>query len=968
MADISTITASNGTTYNIKDASIAKMWTSTNNTLENKDVIKQYISSRGENLVTNGTALLGNNYNFSSFTFDGSDSYYAGGCFSKTNSTGQVLPFDEYIPVDVGKTYEYSYYIKTNNTSAKYYDTISSYDIDKNIINPYHVLFYANTTTTLARDLNDGDTKVYLSGNLSNFFVGTADANGGGLIFWNYTNSKGYTYPAETYSRNVYTGLYAKDGSGFDTTNNIITLSSAWNKGPISAGTAVSQEKSGGTYIYLNSNYSLPNTEWNYKTGKIGGGTASNNNNDKVRNGVLLFKEGTAFLKLGIYLNSSPSISNVTSKISTISFGISIPDVNAPLKVYTSVTGTAAVTSSPYYCARYDVTDPSITKYTNGMMVSIRVPVAGNGSYGTALQINSLGYKPIVYNVNTMISTRYGVGSQITAVYNSTQTGSLYLNSSSATTVTGCWQVNDYDSNDVNYQSRVYYGTPKVNSATPFSVYMYMILLPMMDGTVVPISNGNDQRTTYTKTINTTNAFNPFGRFYYNYSTNTYAAGAAIGTGVLYDMAAGTTDIRYSLNINASGTAGTTSLTANQPIYLKAKYNYNLRTAVLVPNSASSNYLERSSIVQTLPSTNPDTALTADETYIYIFLGYAYDKYRYGFQIEHPVYNWDAVNNCIQVFDGNRPEAVVFVSQSSTFSEIYNIKQKGKIPIYKDADGFAFPEQVEDSSPSAFTFTKATDAGVIKWYKVDTADAWTSGTKDTKELFECTYGTTTYAEITQALTNGKMPVVKNPNTDALAWYSGIASSRHVFRTFSDNYQGVIYRVDTSNVWSAPTYNFEATGNKVTSLSSSSTDTQYPSAKCVYDAIQSAGGHSTTYYAQNQSVSTGNNVTVTAPNYYAYGQYFVDITGYIYSTSRTTRVYLKPTNSSMDIFYGEIVDCDLDGGLYDQFFVILEKVSSTSYTYRCVESGQEYSFLDLMKKATTYRSNSGHTLTNFGVIL
>lgn len=30
--------------------------------------------------------------------------------------------------------------------------------------------------------------------------------------------------------------------------------------------------------------------------------------------------------------------------------------------------------------------------------------------------------------------------------------------------------------------------------------------------------------------------------------------------------------------------------------------------------------------------------------------------------------------------------------------------------------------------------------------------------------------------------------------------------------------------------------FESTGNKVTTLSSASTDTQYPSAKCVYDSI------------------------------------------------------------------------------------------------------------------------------------
>ncbi len=33
--------------------------------------------------------------------------------------------------------------------------------------------------------------------------------------------------------------------------------------------------------------------------------------------------------------------------------------------------------------------------------------------------------------------------------------------------------------------------------------------------------------------------------------------------------------------------------------------------------------------------------------------------------------------------------------------------------------------------------------------------------------------------------------------------------------------------------------FEKTSNKVTSLSSNSTDTQYPSAKCVYDLIGDA---------------------------------------------------------------------------------------------------------------------------------
>ena len=39
---------------------------------------------------------------------------------------------------------------------------------------------------------------------------------------------------------------------------------------------------------------------------------------------------------------------------------------------------------------------------------------------------------------------------------------------------------------------------------------------------------------------------------------------------------------------------------------------------------------------------------------------------------------------------------------------------------------------------------------------------------------------------------------------------------------------------------------EVKSNKVTSISSSSTDTQYPSAKAVYDAIQGSGAQSVSY--------------------------------------------------------------------------------------------------------------------------
>ena len=95
------------------------------------------------------------------------------------------------------------------------------WDIDKKIISGRYVMYRRNTTTTLLSDLNNGDTVVHLAGN-SNWENTTSDAQRG-FIFWNYTDSTGHTYPAETYSRNAWSGLYDSTGIsvGMDTGGNI---------------------------------------------------------------------------------------------------------------------------------------------------------------------------------------------------------------------------------------------------------------------------------------------------------------------------------------------------------------------------------------------------------------------------------------------------------------------------------------------------------------------------------------------------------------------------------------------------------------------------------------------------------------------------------------------------------------------------------------------------------------------------
>ena len=85
------------------------------------------------------------------------------------------------------------------------------------------------------------------------------------FLFWNYTNSFGYTYPAETYSRNRYGNLWTD--ANLNKTNNTITLTKAWTGDTYPAGTQVSQGDSGATYKYVALNGSVIPTQWTHYKG-----------------------------------------------------------------------------------------------------------------------------------------------------------------------------------------------------------------------------------------------------------------------------------------------------------------------------------------------------------------------------------------------------------------------------------------------------------------------------------------------------------------------------------------------------------------------------------------------------------------------------------------------------------------------------------------------------------------------------
>lgn len=283
---------------------------------------KEYIASRGENLVTNGTGLLNSNYNFNGFTFDPTEAYGAAGSFKDSLTSTRFS--DEYMPVDISKRYKMSFWakqVKGNPTKdlTRHYSFLDMYDVDKKSISREMVWPFANTTTTLAQDLKIGDTVVYLT-NAANYNNAAGSATHfRKFMFWGYKNSFGYEYPVGTYTR-YYSAYNTWADGAVNYVSNTITLNAPWSyanpntpDGKWPAGTYVSNGTSGGyTYKGL-SNTQVPEI-WTEYTGLF---VPSD------------FRPGTAYIRLG-WLNhyaagqTTGTVDNNTIYYSNISFGFDL--------------------------------------------------------------------------------------------------------------------------------------------------------------------------------------------------------------------------------------------------------------------------------------------------------------------------------------------------------------------------------------------------------------------------------------------------------------------------------------------------------------------------------------------------------------------------------------------------------------------------------------------------------------------
>lgn len=192
--------------------------------------------SRGSNLVTNGNATLGNNYNFSMLTYDGNQAPVGSAGSFKADDYVSFIS-DEFVSVDITKRVILSLYhkfiaIDTMNTPELLLPSLAFYDVDKNLILAANVIYRDGSTTTLAQDLHTGDTEVVLT-DASGWGVNNNYANDA-IMVWNYINSYGYQYPPEVYTRRYIRSFNAING-------NTLTLANPYTGSTIEAGTAVSQ-------------------------------------------------------------------------------------------------------------------------------------------------------------------------------------------------------------------------------------------------------------------------------------------------------------------------------------------------------------------------------------------------------------------------------------------------------------------------------------------------------------------------------------------------------------------------------------------------------------------------------------------------------------------------------------------------------------------------------------------------------
>lgn len=228
--------------------------------------------------------------------------------------------------------YRYSAMFKYEkvNTESNFYAGMEMFDVDGHIINNDHAYHYGNTVTTLAQDLKQGDTKVFLTS--LNGWNYNAETYQRGFKFYNYVDSRGYLYDPTIMPYSRYTtwnnwddGWWLREAASFNAADNSINLIKPWDyanpkdpQGVWRAGTKIAQSTNGGNVLY-NLKISWMGgqtgvTQWEYKEVEMQGiNTTQSDVNEK-------FRAGTAYIAPLFIFNYGGNSAGDVTKVSNLYF------------------------------------------------------------------------------------------------------------------------------------------------------------------------------------------------------------------------------------------------------------------------------------------------------------------------------------------------------------------------------------------------------------------------------------------------------------------------------------------------------------------------------------------------------------------------------------------------------------------------------------------------------------------------
>lgn len=112
--------------------------------------------------------------------------------------------------------------------------------------------------------------------------------------------------------------------------------------------------------------------------------------------------------------------------------------------------GVAAVTTSPYNYAKWYVNlSDGVTSLTDGMMIKIKIPVAGS-TYGVCITLDGTNFHPVAYASTSRVTTHYPLNAIILLAYDAAGTCAVYSNSASTANIEGVWRVMNMYYSDSN--------------------------------------------------------------------------------------------------------------------------------------------------------------------------------------------------------------------------------------------------------------------------------------------------------------------------------------------------------------------------------------------------------------------------------------------------------------------------------------------------------------------------------------